>query len=198
MATDPLYSGLIPWDFSLLPHKASSTIFGLLWASLQDCPSTHWLPDHYHHWVNLVHFLSSTTHAMIKSFFFWSSSRLSPLALVDKGLGLSIPTSMACIAWSQSSTASFGQNAIPTRHFSQKKLWLETQNRLFPLNTKPHPLNPLTACPSLLYWLGTSGRCSGLCVLVPPSLTFVFFHSHAIFAMSHSAMCLFYSCLSTM
>ena len=133
-----------------------------------------------------------------KIFLFWSSSRLSPLALVDKGLGLSIPTSMACIAWSQSSTASFGQNAIPTRHFSQKKLWLETQNRLFPLNTKPHPLNPLTACPSLLYWLGTSGRCSGLCVLVPPSLTFVFFHSHAIFAMSHSAMCLFYSCLSTM
>ena len=179
-----LYSGLIPWDFSLLPLRASPTIFGLLWASFQDCPLTHWLPDHYHHWVNLVHSVSSTTHAMIKSFFVWSSSLLSPLASVDKGLGLALPTSMACIRWSQLSATSFRKNAIPTRHFSQKKLWLESQNRLFHLNTKPHPLNPLIAFPPFLYWLGTSGWCSGPCVLVPLSSMFVFFHSYAISAVS--------------
>ena len=37
---------LILWDFSLCP-KASPTIFGFLWASLQDCPLTCWLPCHY-------------------------------------------------------------------------------------------------------------------------------------------------------
>ena len=91
----------------------------------------------------------------------------------------------------------FGQNAIPTRHFSQKKLWMEIQNRLFPTNTRPHPLNLSTACPPILYWLGTSGWCSGSCVLVPLSFTFVFFYAYVVSAMSRSAMCLFYSCLSS-
>ena len=54
----------------LLPlGKASPTIFGLLWASLQECPPTHWLSDHYHYQVNSIHSLSFTTHSMTKSLF---------------------------------------------------------------------------------------------------------------------------------
>lgn len=41
-------------------------------------------------WVNPVHSLSSITHAMTKSFFVWSSTRLSSLGPMDKGLGLSL------------------------------------------------------------------------------------------------------------
>ena len=71
---------------------------------------------------------------------------------------------------------------------------------LFLPSTKPHPRNPLAVGPPFLYWLGTSGWCSGPCVCVPLSFAFVFFYSHAIFAvlaMSHFAMCLLCSCLSS-
>ena len=71
----------------------------------------------------------------------------------------------------------------------------------FPPTTKPHPLNPLIVGPPLLYWLGTNGWCFGPCVCIPLPFAFVFLYSHAIFAvfaMSHSVMCLLCSCLSSM
>ena len=71
------------------------------------------------------------------------------------------------------------------------------QNRLFPPITKPHPLNPLIACPPLLYWLGISVWCFGPCVLITLSSTFVFFHSYVVTSMSRSTVCLFYLCLSS-
>ena len=84
------------------------------------------------------------------------------------------------------------------RHFSQKRLWLETQNGLFSLHHQTTPYETLNRGPPVLYWLGTSGWCSGgPCVLVPLSFVFVFFHSHAITAMSRSAICLFCLCLSS-
>ena len=80
----------------------------------------------------------------------------------------------------QPSTTSFGQNTILTRHFPQKELQLETQNRLFPPTMKPHSLNLLTAGPPFLYWRGTDRWCSGPYVLVLLSSALVFFHSHVI------------------
>ena len=78
----------------------------------------------------------------------------------------------------------------------------------FSPTTKPHPLNPLTEGLPFLYWLGTRGWCSGASVCIPLPSAFVFFYSYAIFAiltmshfvvlaMSHSAMCLLCSCLSS-
>jgi len=50
----PFIHGYIPSFYiarshriSLFVPKASSTIFGFLWAFLQDCPLTRWLPDLY-------------------------------------------------------------------------------------------------------------------------------------------------------
>ena len=68
---------------------------------------------------------------------------------------------------------------------------------LFPPTTKPHPLNPLTVGPPLLYWLDTNGWCFGPCVCVLLPSAFVFLYSHAIsavLAMSHYAVCLLCSC----
>ena len=79
----------------------------------------------------------------------------------------------------------------------------------FSPTTKPHPLNPLTEGLPFLYWLGTRGWCSGASVCIPLPSAFVFFYSYTIFAiltmshsvvlaMSHSAVCLLCSCLSSM
>ena len=43
--------------FLVFTTKASTTVFGLLWTSLQGCPPIHWLPNHYHYWVNSIHSL---------------------------------------------------------------------------------------------------------------------------------------------
>ena len=60
----------------------------------------------------------------------------------------------------------FWAKCHPSKAFSQKMLWLETQNRLFSPIAKPQPLNPLT-----------------LVVLQPLcaySTIFVFFRSHVV------------------
>ena len=73
---------------------------------------------------------------------------------------------MVCIKWSQPTHTSFGWNAIPARH-SSNKLRREPQNRPpFLPTAKPHPLNSLTHGPPPMYWLGTSRWCHGpLCEL---------------------------------
>ena len=95
----------------------------------------------------------------------------------------------------------FWAKCHPSKVFSQKKLWLKTQNRLFPPTTKPHPLNPLIVSPPLLYWLGTDWWCFGHCVLAPLSsflcfLSFSHYFCHSKLALFRFAVCLFYSCLS--
>ena len=72
----------------------------------------------------------------------------------------------------------FWAKCHPNKEFSQKMLWLETQNRLFSPITKPQPLNPLTLGPSPLYWPGYK-----LVVLQPLCAyytIFVFFRSHVV------------------
>ena len=140
----------------LLPlGKSSPTIFGLLWASLQDCPPTHWLSDHYHYQVNSIHSLSFTTHSMTKSLFICSCC----IPIFGK-----IP---------------FQQGIFP------KKATAENQIQTpFPLTTKPHLLNPLIVGPPPLYWLYIGWQCSGPYVPTPLSSVFVFFYSYAVSAVA--------------
>ena len=138
--------------------------------------------------------LSSTTHLMTKNLcLFVLAICLSLLARMDKGLGLSLPTSMTCIRWSCYLLPLLGkmpsqQGIFPKRSYSWKP-----KIDSFPPTTKPHPLNLLIMGPPLLYWLGTSGWCFGPCVLVLVSFAFGFFHPYVVStipAMSHSAVSL--------
>ena len=91
------------WAFAgqiVFTTKASTTVFGLLWTSLQGCPPIHWLPNHYHYWVNSIHSLPLLIPWQNLSLFDLAIS-LSLLTWMDKDLGLSLPTSMTCIGWSQ-------------------------------------------------------------------------------------------------
>ena len=77
---------IVGWFHGISPFylRASPTIFGLLWASLQDYLPTHWLLGHYHHWVSSVCSLSFTTHLMTKKSLFVCSCYL-PLPSCPNG-----------------------------------------------------------------------------------------------------------------
>ena len=79
----------------------------------------------------------------------------------------------------------FWAKCHPNKEFSQKKLWMETQNRLFPPTTKTHSLSPLTVGTPPLYWLGIGWWYSGPCVLASLSFVFVFFYSHVVYAIAN-------------
>ena len=107
MATVTIYTSSNLWDFSILPLWLTNH-FCLLWAPLQSCLLPYWLFNHHYIWACPLHSLSSTTHSMIDSNSFGSTMSLSPLAWMDKDLGLSSLTSLACIKWSQLPTTHFG------------------------------------------------------------------------------------------
>ena len=122
--------------------RASPTVFGLLWAFFQDYPLTHWLPR------PLPLFSSCLLHH-------YPSHNKIPFCLFLLYTSTSLPSSMTCIRWSQPFITSFGQDTIPTRYLSQKKLRQETKYRLpFPPTTKPRPLNPFDRGPTSLVLAG--------------------------------------------
>ena len=142
--------------------RASPTIFGFLWASLEDCPLTCWLPGHYPY---LKCSYCTTPHPWKKFLVLFLLSLNSCLPQ-----WMRIGGSLYVALWHASSgpsplLASFRWNAILVRHFPKWSLDRNLRtNSLSSTGTKPHPLNPLIEGSPLLYWLGTSGWCSSPCV----------------------------------
>ena len=102
----PFYIFSNLWDCSLL----SLRLYQQLLASFQDCLLACWLLDHYLCSEGAYH---TIPHFQKKVFvFLFLSHSLPCLPLVNKDWGLSIPTPMACIKWSQPMFTSFGRNAI--------------------------------------------------------------------------------------
>ena len=118
---------------------------------------------------------------MTKSLFVLSCYKPFPLCLNREGLGPPHHLPLWRVSGGPTIYYLFWAKCHPSKAFSQKKLWLETQNILFSPTTKPHPLNPLTMSLPPLYWLGTSRWCSDPCVLAPLSFVFVFFYCHVVF-----------------
>ena len=123
-----------------LPFTArdSPIVFGLLWTSFQDYPLTHWLPR------PLPLFNSCLLHH-------YSFHDKIPFCLFLLYTSTSLPSSMACIRWSQPFITSFGkisssQDIFPKRIHGRKP----NIDPLFPLTTKPRPLNPLNCGPTSL------------------------------------------------
>ena len=68
---------------------------------------------------------------------------------LDKDQTSPLPTSMACIKWSQPTFNSFGCDAIPTGHPSSKKFEREPQNRpLLSPHRQTTPFEYLEPCPT--------------------------------------------------
>ena len=146
--------------------KASPTVFGFLWASLQDYPPTHLLPGHYFYSECAC---CTTLHSRTK-LFVWFLSPPPPLLLCLTQMDKNWRLSPYLPLWHASSgpgpsLASFLVKCHPNKAFSPKKsLDKNPKIDLFPPTTKPHSLNPLTEDPPLLYWLGSSRWCSSLYV----------------------------------
>ena len=117
VAIVPIYTGLIWWDFSILP-------LGLPQLFLV-CSGHPFKVAH-----QPIGCLSSTTtgHAQCILFLLllitWQISLLFDLGMSlfewIRPWGFPLPTSLACIEWSQPSTTSFGQNAILAKHFPKR------------------------------------------------------------------------------
>ena len=127
-----LYLSIL-WDFSL--SKASPTIFGILQASLQTCPLTHWLPSHY---LCSECACCITLYSQTKFFvlFCLSPPFLPYLQWIRTG-GSHYTYSYGMHQVALAMLTFFGRNAIPARHFSQKQSWQEPQNKspfFLPLN----------------------------------------------------------------
>ena len=73
--------------------KASPTVFGLLWASFQDYPPTHWLP------------LPLLCTCLLHRYSFHDKISFCLFLLYTS---TSLPSSMACIKWSRPFITSFG------------------------------------------------------------------------------------------
>ena len=147
--------------------KASPTVFGFLWASLQDYPPTHLLPGHYFYSECAC---CTTLHSRTKLFVWFLSPPPRPLLLCLTQMDKNWRLSPYLPLWHASSgpgpsLASFLVKCHPNKAFSPKKsLDKNPKIDLFPPTTKPHSLNPLTEDPPLLYWLGSSRWCSSLYV----------------------------------
>ena len=111
-----LYLSIL-WDFSL--SRASPTIFGILWASLQTCPLTHWLPGRY---LCSECACCITLYSQTKFFvLFLPSPPFLPYLqwIRTRGFHYTYPYGMHQVALAL--LTFFGRNTIPARHFSQKK-----------------------------------------------------------------------------
>ena len=183
----PVYNGQILWDLSFLPlgfYQLFLVCGGHLFKAAHQpigCPSTTTT-----RYAQCILFLPLPIFWQISLFIFYFLSCYKPSILFEwiRLLSISLPTSLACIKWSQPSTTSFGQNVILAKYFPKRGPGWKLKISFFPPFTKPHPLNSLNVSPFLLYWLGTSWWCSGCCVLAPLLFAFVFFHSHAIFVVA--------------
>ena len=98
--SSPLFSAVVTFllqqtdSMGFLPFtpRASPTIFGLLWASFQDYPPTHWLP------------LPLLSTCLLHHYSFHDKI---PFCLFLLYTSTSLPSSMACIRWSQPFITSF-------------------------------------------------------------------------------------------
>ena len=83
MATTPLYSGLIPWDFCLLPLRFHQLFLACCGHPFRTAHPSIGCSTTTTTRVNLIHYLSSTTHSMTKSLFV--CSYYLPLPLGSNG-----------------------------------------------------------------------------------------------------------------
>ena len=83
MATTPLYSGLIPWDFCLLPLRFHQLFWVCCGHPFRTAHPSIGCSTTTTTRVNLIHYLSSTTHSMTKSLFV--CSYYLPLPLGSNG-----------------------------------------------------------------------------------------------------------------
>ena len=145
-------------------HFYPSTTFGSLWVFFQDYPLAYWLPSYYHYTECVG---CTTPYSQTKWLVLFLTFLCSYYSHLDKDWASPSPTSMACIKWSHLILTSFGWDAIPARHFSQRSLSKNPKiDSLFLPTTRPHPLIPLTRGPPPMYWLGASRWCLGpLCML---------------------------------
>lgn len=134
--------------------------------------------------------------------FIWFYCDPFSLPWTNKSMGLSLPTSLAYIKWSQPSTTHFGKNAILVRHFPKKGPGWKSKIGFFPL-----PSN-YTLCKSLdrptshaltRYWLMVlrpqHGFSTTLCFLL---FFFSFPHRFYHSTLFHFTPCSFCPCLSFM
>ena len=151
--------------------RASSTVFGLLWAFFQDYPLTHWLPR------PLPLFSSCLLHH-------YPSHDKIPFYLFLLYTSTSLPSSMACIRWSQLFYYFFWVRYHPSKISFPKEVTAgnQIQTPLFPPTTKPRPLNPLDRGPTSLVLAGYRLVVPRpFCACSPLSSVFV---SHAISAVA--------------
>ena len=100
--------------------KVSPTAFGFLWAFLQDCPLTRWLPGHY---LCLECACCTTPCSRKKLYLVFSFPYLSCLTRMDKGSSFSLYLPLWHASGGPSpSLTSFGPNLIPAMHFPKRGL----------------------------------------------------------------------------
>ena len=141
--------------------RASPIVFGLLWASFQDYPLTHWLPDHCH---CSVHVCCTTTLFVTKFPFVCSYCIPLPhyLALWHASYG---PNHLLLLLDKIPSQ----QDIFPKRSHGRKP----NIDPIFPPPPNHALWIPLTVGLPPLYWLGTSWWCPDPSVLAPLSSAFV-------------------------
>ena len=127
--------------------KASPTVFGLLWASFQDYPPTHWLP------------LPLLSTCLLHRYSFHDKI---PFCLFLLYTSTSLPNSMACIRWSQPFKIPSQQDIFPKRSYGRKP----NIDPIFPPPPNHALWIPLTMGPPPLYWLGTGWWCPALLCLL--------------------------------
>ena len=159
------YHPSLQWADSMgfLPFtpKVSPIVFGLLWTSLQDCPPIHWLLDHYHYQgkLNTLSFFHYTFHDKISLCLFLLFTSTFGFKWIRIKLPHHLPLQHAsdCPNHLQPLLGKIPsqQGIFPKEVTSGNQIQTH-----FPPTTNPHPLNPLTMGPPLLYWLGTSWWCS--------------------------------------
>ena len=160
--------------------RASPTVFGLLWASLQDYLSTHWLPKPLPLFnTYLLHHYSFHNKIRFCLFLLYTSTS----RWLNKDWATSLPSSMTCIRWSQPFITSFGYDIIPARYIPKRSHGKKPNiDPFFPPPPNHALWIPLTVGPPPLYWLGTGWWCSGPSVLAPLSSVFV---CHAVSAVAN-------------
>ena len=151
-ATSPLLILLDSMGFLPFIPKASPTIFGFLWTSLQDYLLTRWLPNHY---LYLECACCTTPHSKTKLLVLFLPFPLSVLPeWIRIGGSHSLPTPMTCIKLSQPFACLFWARCHPSKAFFPKRR-LGKNLKIDPFSPyhQTTPFKSLNRGPTFLYWL---------------------------------------------
>ena len=124
MATSRPFILLNSMGFLPFVPKASPTVFGFLWGSLQDFPLTSWLPSHY---LCSESDCYTTLHSRTKLLVLFLHLPFSALPeWIRIGGSLSLFTPMACIQWPRPLAYLFWAKCHPSKAFSPKEASIRT------------------------------------------------------------------------